>query len=62
MQKGQTESADKQKEELLQEVKELKRRLKEMEKALAYSRLETKARDIMIDLAEDYFKVPIRKK
>ncbi len=58
MQKGQTESADKQKEELLQEVKELKRRLKEMEKALAYSRLETKARD----LAEDYFKVPIRKK
>ncbi len=50
-QKEHTETADKQKEELLGENKELTRRLKEIEKALAYSRLETKARAIMIDLA-----------
>ena len=40
----------------------LKKRIKELEKALAFSRLETEARDILIDKAEEYFNVPIRKK
>lgn len=40
----------------------LKKRIKELEKALAFSRLETEARDLLIDKAEEYFNVPIRKK
>ena len=40
----------------------LKKRIKELEKALAFSKLETEARDILIDKAEEYFNVPIRKK
>ena len=40
----------------------LKKRIRELEKALAFSRLETEARDILIDKAEEYFNVPIRKK
>jgi hypothetical protein len=39
----------------------LKKRIKELEKALAFSKLETEARDILIDKAEEYFNVPIRK-
>ena len=31
-------------------------------KALAFSRLETEARDLMITRAEEYFNIPIRKK
>ena len=41
---------------------QLKKRIKELEKALEFSRLETLARDLMIDKAEEYFDVPIRKK
>ena len=33
-----------------------------LEKALAFSRLETEARDLMITRAEEYFNIPIRKK
>ena len=40
----------------------LKKRVKELEKALAFSRLETEARDLMITRAEEYFNIPIRKK
>ena len=40
----------------------LKKRIKELEKTLTFSRLETEARDILIDKAEEYFNVPIRKK
>ncbi|WMI42293.1 hypothetical protein [Parabacteroides distasonis] len=39
----------------------LKKRVKELEKALAFSRLETEARDLMITRAEEYFNIPIRK-
>ena len=37
-------------------------RIKELEKALEFSRLETKARDMIIDKAEEYFDIQIRKK
>ena len=40
----------------------LKKRIKELEKALSFSRLETEARDLLITRAEEYFKIPIRKK
>ena len=33
-----------------------------MEKALAFSKLETEARDLMITRAEEYFNIPITKK
>ncbi len=44
------------------EIAELKRRNRELEKALEFSRLETLARDMMIDRAEEYFDIAIRKK
>lgn len=43
-----------------EEMAALRRRIKELEKAIAVSRMETAARDIMIDLAEEYFNIPIR--
>ena len=45
-----------------EETQRLKKRIKELEKALEFSRLETKARDMMIDKAEEYFDINIRKK
>ena len=44
-----------------EETQRLKKRIKELEKALEFSRLETKARDMMIDKAEEYFDINIRK-
>lgn len=44
------------------EATRLKRRVRELEKALEFSRLETRARDMMIDRAEELFNIPIRKK
>jgi len=41
---------------------QLKKRIRELEKALEFSRLETLARDMMIDKAEEYFDISIRKK
>lgn len=40
----------------------LRKRVRELEKALAYSRLETEARDVMIDIAEREYEISIRKK
>ncbi len=54
--------ANRDKESYKQENAELKKRIKELEKALAFSKLETEARDLLIDKAESYFKIPIRKK
>ena len=45
-----------------EEIAQLKKRNKELEKALAFSKLETEARDLLIDKAESYFNIPIRKK
>ena len=45
-----------------EETQRLKKQIKELEKALEFSRLETKARDMMIDKAEEYFDINIRKK
>ena len=50
------------KDALKDENAQLKKRIRELEKALKYSRLETLARDMMIDKAEEYFDIPIRKK
>lgn len=44
------------------ENQQLKKRIKELEKALEYSRLETQVRDMLIDKAEEYFDINIRKK
>ena len=56
------EMANRSKESYKEENAQLKRRIKELEKALSFSRLETEARDLMITRAEEYFNIPIRKK
>ena len=50
------------KEEYKEENAQLKKRIKELEKALSFSKLETEARDLLITRAEKYFNIPIRKK
>ena len=50
------------KDDYKDENAQLKKRNRELETALKYSRLETLARDMMIDKAEEYFDIPIRKK
>ena len=50
------------KESYREENARLKKRVKELEKTLSFSRLETEARDLMITRAEEYFNIPIRKK
>ena len=50
------------KESYKEENAQLKKRIRDLEKALEFSRLETLARDMMIDKAEDYFDIQIRKK
>ena len=50
------------KEDYKEEVVELKKRIRALEKALEFSKLETLAHDMMIDKAEEYFDIPIRKK
>ena len=54
--------ANRSKESYKDENSQLKKRIRELEKALEFSRLETLARDMMIDKAEEYFDIPIRKK
>ena len=54
--------ANRSKEDYKDENTQLKKRIKELEKALEFSRLETLARDMMIDKAEEYFDIAIRKK
>ena len=54
--------ANRSKDDYKDENAELKKRIRELEKALEFSRLETLARDMMIDKAEEYFDIPIRKK
>ena len=54
--------ANRSKEDYKEENAQLKKRIRELEKALEFSRLETLARDMMIDKAEDYFDIQIRKK
>ena len=56
------EMANRSKEDYRDENAQLKKRIKELEKALEFSRLETLSRDMMIDKAEDYFDISIRKK
>ena len=54
--------ANRSKEDYKDENAQLKKRIKELEKALEFSRLETLSRDMMIDKAEEYFDISIRKK
>ena len=54
--------ANRSKEDYRDENAQLKKRIRELEKALEFSHLETLARDMMIDKAEEYFDIPIRKK
>ena len=57
-----TDMANRSKESYQEENAQLKQRIKELEKALVFSKLETEARDLMITRAEEYFDIPIRKK
>ncbi|MFS2949979.1 transposase, partial [Bacteroides uniformis] len=50
------------KEAYKDENAQLKKRIKELEKALSFSKLETEARELMITRAEELFNIPIRKK
>lgn len=54
--------ANRSKDDYREENKELRKRIKDLEKSLEFSKLETKARDMMIDKAEEYFNIQIRKK
>ena len=54
--------ANRSKDDYKDEIAQLKKRNRELEKALEFSRLETLARDMMIDKAEEYFDIVIRKK
>ena len=54
--------ANRDKESYKEEIAQLKKRNKELEKALAFSKWETEARDIMISIAEKQFNIPIRKR
>ena len=54
--------AQKSKVQLREDNEHLRKRIKELEKALEVSHLETKARDMLIDKAEALFDIPIRKK
>lgn len=57
-----TDMANRSKESYQEENAHLKQRIKNLEKALTFSKLETEARDLMITRAEEYFDIPIRKK
>ena len=50
------------KEAYKDENAQLKKRIKELEKALSFSKLETEARELMITRDEELFNIPIRKK
>ena len=54
--------ANRSKDSYKEENAQLKKRVRELEKALELSKLETQVRDMLIDKAEDYFDIPIRKK
>ena len=54
--------ANRSKDDYRKEIAALKKRNRELEQALKFSRLETLARDLMIDKAEEYFDIAIRKK
>ena len=54
--------ANRSKSDYQEEIARLRQRILELEKSLEFSRLETKARDLMIDKAEEFFDIPIRKK
>ena len=56
------EMANRSKDSYRDEIAQLKKRNRDLEKALEFSRLETLARDMMIDKAEEYFDIAIRKK
>ncbi|MDL2212793.1 transposase [Bacteroides sp. OttesenSCG-928-E20] len=57
-----SEMANRSKDDYKNENAQLKKRIKSLEKALSFSKLEAEARDLMITRAEEYFNVPIRKK
>ncbi|NDV66644.1 transposase [Bacteroides sp. 224] len=57
-----SEMPNRSKDDYKDENAQLKKRIKDLEKALSYSKLETEARDLMITRAEEYFNIPIRKK
>ena len=59
---GEEDMANRSQDSYKEENAQLKKRVRELEKALDLSKLETQVRDMLIDKAEDYFDIPIRKK
>ena len=59
---SQDDMANRSKENYKEENAQLRKRIRELEKALEFSRLATQVRDMMIDKAEEYFDIAIRKK
>ena len=59
---NETDMARRSNEDYKAENAELRKRIRELEKALSFSRLETEARDVMIEIAEREFDIRIRKK
>ena len=59
---GEEDMANRSQDSYKEENAQLKKRVRELEKALELSKLETQVRDMLIDKAEDYFDIPIRKK
>ncbi len=54
--------ANRSKDSYKEENDALKKRIRELENALKFSQLETKSRDMLIEKAEEYFDIQIRKK
>ena len=59
---GEEDMVNRSQDSYKEENAQLKKRVRELEKALELSKLETQVRDMLIDKAEDYFDIPIRKK
>lgn len=57
-----SDMANRSKDDYQLEIAQLKKRIKELEKSLHFSKFETEARDLMITRAEEFFNISIRKK
>lgn len=60
--KSEPQVAQEPQKELPEDVKELQAEVARLKKELRHEKMRADAYDMMIDLAEDAFKIPIRKK
>ena len=59
---NESDMSKKSKQQLEEELKEMKAEIKRLQEALEMEKLRSKAFDTMIDVAEANFNIPIRKK